>query len=116
LRSADELPQAARALAAFGAQAVLIKGGHFAQDTIYDVLWEADQLYRFESPRLPVHNPRGIGCTFAACITAELAKGQALCAAVQTAHAYVQAALAAAAEWRLGKGERAILDHSVQLP
>jgi hydroxymethylpyrimidine/phosphomethylpyrimidine kinase len=116
LRSADELPQAARALAALGAQAVLIKGGHFAQDTICDILWEADQPYCFESLRLPVHNPRGVGCTFAACITAELAKGQALYAAVQMAHTYIHAALAAAAEWRLGKGERAILDHGAQLP
>jgi hydroxymethylpyrimidine/phosphomethylpyrimidine kinase len=116
LRSADELPRAARALAAFGARAVLIKGGHLAQATICDVLWEADQLHFFESPRLAVHNPRGVGCTLAACITAELAKGQALHTAVQTAHAYVRAALAAAADWRIGKGERAILDHGAQLP
>jgi hydroxymethylpyrimidine/phosphomethylpyrimidine kinase len=45
-----------------------------------------------------------------------LAKGQALYAAVQMAHTYIHAALAAAAEWRLGKGERAILDHGAQLP
>lgn len=116
LRTADELPQAARALVAFGARAVLIKGGHLAQNTVCDVLLDADQLYCFESPRLAVHNPRGIGCTFAACITAELAKGHTLHQAVQIAHAYVQAALTAAADWRIGKGERAILDHSAPMP
>jgi hypothetical protein len=35
---------------------------------------------------------------------------------VQIAHGYVRAAIVAAAEWRLGKGERAILDHSVEWP
>ncbi|PJF35665.1 MAG: bifunctional hydroxymethylpyrimidine kinase/phosphomethylpyrimidine kinase [Candidatus Thermofonsia Clade 1 bacterium] len=107
----EALPEAARLLAAFGARAVLIKGGHAESEAIHDVLWEADQLTVLTSPRLAAHNPRGAGCTFAACITAELAHGRDLRTAVQTAQAYVREALQAAMTWRLGKGERAVLDH-----
>lgn len=104
-------PEMARALAAQGARAVLIKGAHADSAVIRDVLWEADQLHVFETPRLAARNPRGAGCTFAACIAAELAHGHDLATAVRAAQAYVRAALAAAQAWRLGRGARAVLDH-----
>ncbi|MCS6872395.1 MAG: bifunctional hydroxymethylpyrimidine kinase/phosphomethylpyrimidine kinase [Anaerolineae bacterium] len=110
--TADDMPRMARALASYGARAVLIKGAHANSTLICDVLWEADQLYVFETPRLAAHNPRGAGCTFAACLTAELAHGHDLLTAVPTAQAYVRTALKAALDWRVGKGERAVLDHS----
>ncbi|PJF31750.1 MAG: bifunctional hydroxymethylpyrimidine kinase/phosphomethylpyrimidine kinase [Candidatus Thermofonsia Clade 1 bacterium] len=109
--TADDIPEMARALAGYGARAVLIKGAHADSAVIRDVLWEADQLHVFESSRLAAHNPRGAGCTFAACLTAELAHGRDLLTAVPTAQAYVQAALKAALTWRVGKGDRAVIDH-----
>ncbi len=114
ITTVDDLLRAARALADLGARAVLIKGGHADAHIIRDVLWEADQVHVFETPRLAVRNPRGAGCTFAACITAELAHGRTLMTAVQTAQAYVQAALAAATDWRMGKSERGVLDHGAK--
>lgn len=111
--TAADIPAMARALAAYGARAVLIKGAHADSAVIHDVLWEAEQLHVFEIPRLAAHNPRGAGCTFGACLTAELAHGRALLTAVQTAQAYVQAALKAALTWRVGKSDRAVLDHGV---
>ncbi len=114
LTTVDDLYSASQTLADLGVRAVLIKGGHADAQIIRDVLWEADQVHIFETPRLAVQNPRGAGCTFAACITAELAHGRDLITAVRTAQAYVRAALAAAADWRMGKSERGVLDHGVK--
>ncbi|MFQ3535970.1 MAG: bifunctional hydroxymethylpyrimidine kinase/phosphomethylpyrimidine kinase [Aggregatilineales bacterium] len=109
--TADDLPHMARSLAESGACAVLIKGAHAESAAIQDVLWEGEALHIFEAPRLAAHNPRGVGCTFAAYITAELAHGRDVHTAVQMAQAHVQAAIAAALDWQVGKGDRAVLDH-----
>jgi hydroxymethylpyrimidine/phosphomethylpyrimidine kinase len=111
--------EAARMLYALGPRYVLVKGGHLPGTLesagMLDILYDGEQFHEYRSARLPVANARGTGCTFAACITAEVAKGRAIPVAVDVARRYVAAALAAAADWHLGHG-RGTVFHAVRRP
>jgi len=83
---------AARALLAFGARAVLVKGGHVTGDAV-DVLAGADGTREFSSPRVD-GTLRGTGDLLAVTIAAELARGTALDAAIERARCRVRDAIA----------------------
>jgi len=92
------LADAARALRALGAGAVLITGGDLPGSPI-DVLADAEGVVEFEEARIPV-DMRGTGCLLAAALAAALARGSDLRAAVREARAFVRGKLSAAV--RLG--------------
>jgi hydroxymethylpyrimidine/phosphomethylpyrimidine kinase len=106
IESVDELPAAAEALAEFGAQWVVVKGGHLPGADAVDVVWSSADR-RAESLSLPwldTANNHGTGCTFGAATTAMLARGADVPTAVRAAKHHVHAALRASAGWRLGAG------------
>ena len=75
--------------------AVLVKGGHGAEASAVDVLFDGRDVRTFSLPW--VANPvstHGTGCSLAAALTAELARGRVLADAVAGAKAYVHAAIA----------------------
>jgi hydroxymethylpyrimidine/phosphomethylpyrimidine kinase len=79
-----------------GAQAVLVKGGHLESgDRVIDILYDGD-VRTFRSPRINTTNIHGTGCTLSAAITAQLANGESLHAAVRRAIDYVHNAIATA--------------------
>ncbi|MBB3997673.1 bifunctional hydroxymethylpyrimidine kinase/phosphomethylpyrimidine kinase [Aureimonas pseudogalii] len=94
----------AQAIRRFGARAVLVKGGHGQGPMSVDILVGDAPPRRFAAPRLDVTNDHGTGCTLAAAITAEIAKGAALEDAVASAKRYLHAALAAGADLGVGSG------------
>jgi hydroxymethylpyrimidine/phosphomethylpyrimidine kinase len=100
----DAMRAQAQKLLAFGAGAVLIKGGHGGGPDSVDLLVEADGCARFTAPRIATKNTHGTGCTLAAAVAAGLAKGLSLNAAVREAKAYVSAAIAAADRVKIGAG------------
>jgi hydroxymethylpyrimidine/phosphomethylpyrimidine kinase len=81
---------------ALGAQAVVIKGGHTDEDPVVDVLLDERGIVEFAAPRVVTTNTHGTGCTFSAAITAGLANGLELSAAVAAARDYLTRALRAA--------------------
>lgn len=105
IEGADLLEDAARALHAMGAQAVLLKGGHLVGDDVVDVLVEADgTASRFGAQRIVTPNGHGTGCTLSSAIAARLAMGDTLQGAVQNARHYILGAIAAGAAVRTGEG------------
>ena len=91
------IQQAALDLQKQGAKNVIIKGGHSlnsqsqqCQDWI--LLHNGEHLV-LESPRFDTPHTHGTGCTFSACLTAELAKGAPLKSAVKTAKDFITAAI-----------------------
>jgi hydroxymethylpyrimidine/phosphomethylpyrimidine kinase len=79
-----------------GAQAVLLKGGHLESgDRVIDLLYDGD-VRTFRSKRLETKNLHGTGCTLSAAITAQLATGESLHAAVRRSIEYVHNAIATA--------------------
>jgi hydroxymethylpyrimidine/phosphomethylpyrimidine kinase len=103
-RDEAEMEAQARALLAFGAQAVLIKGGHGTSEESVDLLVDANGVTRLAAKRSVTKNTHGTGCTLASAIAAGLAKGLTLHDAVGQAKDYVTAAIAAADALQVGHG------------
>jgi hydroxymethylpyrimidine/phosphomethylpyrimidine kinase len=104
IHSLADMREAAARIARLKPAAVVIKGGHLPGPEVVDVLLEQGELSEFIGPRIEGRNTHGTGCTFAAAITAQLARGAALRAAVPAAKAYVEGAMRHGIP--LGKGHR----------
>lgn len=93
-------------LLAEGCHAVLIKGGHLDTPESTDFLFtQSEEIVFFTSARIPSGNLHGTGCTLASAITANLALGQGLKEAVNSAKQYITAAIIAGSEISTGKGD-----------
>ncbi|HTD84117.1 MAG TPA: bifunctional hydroxymethylpyrimidine kinase/phosphomethylpyrimidine kinase [Gemmatimonadaceae bacterium] len=101
----DAMARAAETLVSeMGARAVLIKGGHLqAGDRVVDILYDGD-VRAFRGKRIDTSNTHGTGCTLSAAITAQLAKGESMHAAVRRAIDYVHNAIATAPGLGSGHG------------
>jgi len=95
------MEEAAVKIAAMGAAAVLVKGGHLESDAV-DVLYRGKEFSYFRSPRILTSHTHGTGCTYSACIAAELAKGLELSDAIAGAKKFITQAIAT--NPGLGKG------------
>jgi Hydroxymethylpyrimidine/phosphomethylpyrimidine kinase len=91
----EDRKEAARILAGLGAKNVVMKGGHddSNRNEVIDLLYDGRDFYEFSSPRQETRHTHGTGCTFAAAMTAELAKGRTVVQAVETAKQFIQAAI-----------------------
>jgi hydroxymethylpyrimidine/phosphomethylpyrimidine kinase len=89
----DGQRRAGEALLALGAQAVLMKGGHVAGETVIDVLMTPSGETLLEGPRIETRHTHGTGCTLASACAAGIAKGLPLEQAVAEAWAYVAEAI-----------------------
>ena len=86
LNTVEDLAEAAKKIAENGPSAVLVKGGiDFPGPDAVDVLWDGEEVTVFSSPKIGEERVSGAGCTLAAAITAELAKGADIKSAVQVA-------------------------------
>ncbi len=90
--SRDTIGEAAAALQARGAAAVLVKGGHLDGDPA-DALAIQGGVEIFTEPRI-AGSMHGTGCTLAMALACELAGGTPIARAVGAARAYVRAQLA----------------------
>jgi hydroxymethylpyrimidine/phosphomethylpyrimidine kinase len=94
IRTLEDRQKAAKRLHELGVKYVVIKGGHDeGESEAVDLLFDGEQFSYFKSKRVETKHTHGTGCTFAAAITAELAKGSNVKEAVQTAKDFIQAAI-----------------------
>lgn len=89
-----QMREASYRLLELGAKAVLLKGGHLEGETAVDLFYDGHAFIELTHPRIHTPHTHGTGCTLSAAITAELAKGAALEAAVRTGKAFISAAIA----------------------
>jgi hydroxymethylpyrimidine/phosphomethylpyrimidine kinase len=99
-----EMVEAAAALRALGARAVLLKGGHLEGDESIDVLDDGGEPEILRAPRVATANTHGTGCTLSAALAALLGRGFPLRAAVASAKVYISAAIQAADQLAVGHG------------
>lgn len=99
----QDMRRAATALAALGARSVLLKGGHLGGGEIVDVYYDGE-ITVFRHPRLDTSSTHGTGCTLAAAVTAQLARGVELKEAVGVAIDFVHRAIAMAPAIGSGHG------------
>lgn len=100
-----QLDQAASALLALGAPAVLLKGGHLAGAEVVDVLLQpSGEPVHLASKRIESSNVHGTGCTLSSAIAAYLAIGLDLAQAVRSARRFILSAIDAGKDVHTGHG------------
>ncbi len=104
VRTSDDAREAARRIVGAGCRAVVIKGGHFGGARLTNLLFDGRDFTEIVTERVDTRNTHGTGCTFAASLAAQLARGRSLPDAVQDATAYVAGAIAHAAPIGHGHG------------
>lgn len=86
LETLEDLAEAAMRISELGPKYVIVKGGmDFPGDEAVDVLWDGEQALAYAVPKIGDSRVSGAGCTFAAAITAALAKGSDIHKAVRIA-------------------------------
>jgi hydroxymethylpyrimidine kinase/phosphomethylpyrimidine kinase len=102
--------EAARAMRALGARAVLVKGGHLEGDAVDLLLDEGGRVETFTAARVETTSTHGTGCTLAAALAACLARGLDLEESVGAAKRFVTEAIRRAPG--LGRGHGPV-NHAV---
>ncbi len=104
ITSKEDMISAGKKINAYGAKAVLVKGGHLEGDVVYDVLVENGKVTVFDDTKIETTNMHGTGCTLSSAIAAELAKGNTLKTAIINARGYIRGALLHGADVKTGEG------------
>ena len=68
------------------------------------MLYEREQYYLVDAPRIDTVHTKGAGCTYSAAITAELAKGKTVPEAVIEAKKFITAAIRYSLSFKQGVG------------
>ena len=95
ITTVEEMQRAAEIIHDEGAKYVLIKGGTKleGQDKAIDLVYDGQNFTILESEKIQTTYTHGAGCTTAAAITAELAKGKSVEEALETAKNFISAAI-----------------------
>jgi hydroxymethylpyrimidine/phosphomethylpyrimidine kinase len=104
IRTDPDRREAARRIAAHGASAVIIKGGHLPTPDIVDLVYDRHTFTEFRHERVAGRHTHGTGCTFASAIASQLALGRSLADAVPLAQRYVAGAIRAGVDVGRGHG------------
>ena len=115
IRTVDEMKQAARALYGRHQCAFLIKGGHMEGEEMVDVLYDGD-FHFFTSPRIDTPNLHGTGCTLSSAIATFIGRGCELPEAIAQAKEYLNRALQAGSQLRIGHGNGPLWHMADQFP
>ncbi len=95
IREPKDLRVAARALYETYGCTALVKGGHLPRmKEAVDVLFDGKEEWLLTAPRSKGRALPGTGCVYSAAITTELAKGERLTEAIQSAKEYISNAVA----------------------
>ncbi|NMC31499.1 MAG: pyridoxine/pyridoxal/pyridoxamine kinase [Veillonellaceae bacterium] len=94
IQSVETMKEAAVKIHALGPRYVLIKGGaKLGTDNAVDLLYDGRNFNLYETPKIDTAYTHGAGCTYAAAVTAGLAQGLAVPAAVAQAKTFVTQAI-----------------------
>jgi hydroxymethylpyrimidine/phosphomethylpyrimidine kinase len=93
VRDERDMRPAAEAVLAHGPRWALIKGGHLPGSAV-DLLTDGGEEHWLRAPRHDNRHTHGTGCTLAAAIASELAKGSTVPEAAMAAKEYVTGAIA----------------------
>lgn len=102
IKKLSGMKEAARFIWQMGPKSVLLKGGHLVGLPV-DIYFDGKKFYEFSAPRVSTPHTHGTGCTLAASIAVELAKGATALEAITKAKDLVSAAIKFSLP--LGKGQ-----------
>ncbi|MBW2480271.1 MAG: bifunctional hydroxymethylpyrimidine kinase/phosphomethylpyrimidine kinase [Deltaproteobacteria bacterium] len=106
LEQRSDIESAAESLARHGSRSILIKGGHGDQNESNDLLFLANEkrFVNLTAQRIETTNNHGTGCTLSSAIAAYMARSSELEDAVQKAKVFMNHAIAAGADYKIGHG------------
>ena len=106
IESVDDMELVGGELILMGADAAVVKGGHFDDGTgrVTDVLITRDGVQHFTSLRIDTTSDHGTGCTFASAVAAHIAHGLEIGSAVDRSQRFVWNAMANAHPIGAGHG------------
>ncbi len=106
IKNEDDVHTAGKKLIEMGAEAVLIKGGHFEEQKIMMTDWliTKNSIQAFNQPHIDTKNNHGTGCTLSAAIASYLAQDLPLEVAISKAQSYLNSALRKSFAAGLGHG------------
>lgn len=94
ITTVDDLVEAARRISDLGPRHVVVKGGvEFPGDDAVDVVFDGSDAVILRAPKVGHARVAGAGCTLAAAVTAELAKGSDVPDAVRVAKEFTTAGI-----------------------
>jgi hydroxymethylpyrimidine/phosphomethylpyrimidine kinase len=93
ITSVADMRRAARMLVDRGAAACLIKGGHLEGPAAVDVFDDGAGARELSAPRISTPHTHGTGCQLSAAITANLARGMPLLAAIELSKRFISVAI-----------------------
>ena len=91
--SRGDMRRASEKILGFGPGAVMVKGGHLADDVAADLFFDGERSEWIEAERIDTPNTHGTGCVLSAAIAAHLARGAELLDAVREGKVFVTAAI-----------------------
>ncbi len=103
IQNKEDMIRAAKAIAGFFPGAILIKGGHLADDAD-DLLFHEQNVHWFSGERIDNPNTHGTGCTLSSAIASNLALGYNIVHSIENAKAYITGALRAGLNLGQGSG------------
>ena len=105
LKSENDIMNAGRWIRKeLGVKNVVIKGGHLAKVASDYLFLEDGEISVISAARIATNHTHGTGCTYAAVITAELAKGRTVAQAVETTKRFITEAIQTVPELCHGNG------------
>jgi hydroxymethylpyrimidine/phosphomethylpyrimidine kinase len=101
-----ELPEIAKRLSCGGKISVLLKAGHFMEENLGDVFYNAEtnEILELPSKRIFTRNTHGTGCTLSSALASFLAYGLPLNDAVRRAKDYITQAIFHGKDYEIGHG------------
>jgi hydroxymethylpyrimidine/phosphomethylpyrimidine kinase len=104
IRDRQSMHRAGKKLEKEFGTAILLKGGHLADDRAIDLLFAKGKVAEFSAPFVRAVATHGTGCTYSAAITAGLAKGLSLEEAITQAKKFVTNSIGRHFQWTSHSG------------
>ncbi|MDA9650386.1 bifunctional hydroxymethylpyrimidine kinase/phosphomethylpyrimidine kinase [Candidatus Pelagibacter sp.] len=104
IKSKEDMIFAANKLIEFGANNVLIKGGHLKSKLVHDIFVNKSDIKIFKSKRYKTTNTHGTGCTLSSAITTFLSCGKPLKKSCELGIKYVNSAILSNPNYGKGHG------------
>jgi len=104
IKSVEDMIYAGRILLKFGAQNVLVKGGHLNTKNIQDVFVNKNEIKVFKNKKITTKNTHGTGCTLSSAITTFFSCGKPLKKSCELGIKYVNNAIGSKLNYGKGHG------------
>ena len=104
IKSSEDMIHAAKILLNFGAQNVLVKGGHLNARIVQDVFVNKNEIKIFKNKKITTKNTHGTGCSLSSAITTFFSCGKPLNKSCELGIKYINNAIGSKLNYGRGHG------------